>query len=96
MQQSPFLVLQANRWTLGTWHMQAILRSKRSIGGRKMFWARISIRRDDNPCAERWRNKKTEVTARMWGIFEETGLFLSLCRHGFVLLLADMVRSGER
>lgn len=39
---------------------------------------------------------KTEVTARMWGIFEETGLFLSLCRHGFVLLLADMVRSGER
>ena len=51
---------------------------------------------DDNPCAERWRNMKTEVTARMWGIFEETGLFLSLCRHGFVLLLADMVRSGER
>lgn len=51
---------------------------------------------DDNPCAERWRNMKTEITARMWGIFEETGLFLSLCRHGFVLLLADMVRSGER
>lgn len=51
---------------------------------------------DDNPCAEQWRNMKTEVTARMWGIFEEMGLFLSLCRHGFVLLLADMVRSGER
>ena len=51
---------------------------------------------DDNPCAERWRNMKTEVTARMWGIFEETGLFLSLCRHGFVLFLADMVHTGER
>jgi hypothetical protein len=49
-----------------------------------------------NPCAERWRNMKTEITARMWGIFEETGLFLALCRHGFVLILADMVRSGER
>ena len=51
---------------------------------------------DSSPCAERWRNMKTEVTARMWGIFEETGLFLSLCRHGFVLFLADMVRTGER
>ena len=51
---------------------------------------------DNNPCADRWRNMKTELTAKMWGIFEETGLFLALCRHGFVLfLLADMVRSGE-
>lgn len=50
---------------------------------------------DDNPCAERWRNMKTELTSKMWGIFEETGLFLALCRHGFVLLLADMVCSGE-
>jgi hypothetical protein len=36
-----------------------------------------------------------EFTARMWGIFDETGIFLALCRHGFVLVLADMVRSGE-
>jgi hypothetical protein len=50
---------------------------------------------DDNPCAERWRNMKTELTSKMWGVFEETGLFLALCRHGFVLLLEDMVHSGE-
>lgn len=50
---------------------------------------------DENPCAERWRNMRSELTAKMWGIFEETGLFLALCRHGFVLLLADMVCSGE-
>ena len=50
---------------------------------------------DDNPCAERWQNMKTAFTAKMWGIFEETGLFLALCRHGFVLILVDMVRSGE-
>ncbi|KAJ6552453.1 hypothetical protein DFH09DRAFT_1248675 [Mycena vulgaris] len=36
-----------------------------------------------------------EITARMWGIFDETGIFLSLCCHGFVLLIADMVKSGE-
>jgi KDZ transposase-like protein len=50
---------------------------------------------DNNPCAERWRNMKTALTAKMWGIFHETGLFLALCRHGFVLMLVDMVRSGE-
>jgi hypothetical protein len=49
----------------------------------------------NNPCAERWRNMRTTLTAKMWGVFQETGLFLALCRHGFVLLLADMVRSGE-
>ena len=50
---------------------------------------------DDNPCAERWRNMRTELTSKMWGVFQETGLFLALCRHGFVLMLVDMVRSGE-
>ena len=50
---------------------------------------------DNNPCAERWRNMKNELTSKMWGVFEETGLFLALCRHGFVLLLVDMVQSGE-
>ncbi|KAF8340079.1 hypothetical protein F5887DRAFT_1062711 [Amanita rubescens] len=36
-----------------------------------------------------------DLTSRMWGVFDETGVFLALCRHGFVLLVADMVRSGE-
>lgn len=49
----------------------------------------------DNPCAARWTNMANEITARMWGVFDETGIFLALCRHGFALLVADMVRSGE-
>jgi hypothetical protein len=36
-----------------------------------------------------------DVTSKMWGIFDETGIFLALCRHGFVLVIADMIRSGE-
>jgi hypothetical protein len=36
-----------------------------------------------------------DITAKMWGVFDETGIFLALCRHGFVLLLTDMIRSGE-
>ena len=50
---------------------------------------------DDNPCAGRWTNMVNEVTLRMWGIFDEMGIFLALCRHGFVLVVVDMVRSGE-
>lgn len=50
---------------------------------------------DYNPCADRWKNMVNDITAKMWGIFDETGIFLALCRHGFVLIVADMVRSGE-
>lgn len=28
-------------------------------------------------------------------MYDETGIFLSLCRHGFVLLVTDMIKSGE-
>ncbi|KAG6874615.1 hypothetical protein C0992_007271 [Termitomyces sp. T32_za158] len=50
---------------------------------------------DEDPCQGRWKNMIDEITARMWGVFDETGIFLSLCHHGFVLLVADMIRSGE-
>jgi hypothetical protein len=50
---------------------------------------------DYNPCANRWKNMKDEITKKMWGIFDETGIFLALCRHGFALVMADMVMSGE-
>ncbi|KAJ7074925.1 hypothetical protein B0H15DRAFT_792589 [Mycena belliarum] len=48
-----------------------------------------------NPCADRWKNMVNDVTSKMWGVFDETGIFLALCRHGFVLLVTDMLRSGE-
>ncbi|KAJ7062969.1 hypothetical protein B0H15DRAFT_794779 [Mycena belliarum] len=49
----------------------------------------------ENPCADRWKNMINDVTSKMWGIFDETGIFLALCRHGFVLVIVDMLRSGE-
>ena len=50
---------------------------------------------NDNPCDKCWWNMENELTSKMWGVFEESGLFLALFRHGFVLLLVDMVWSGE-
>jgi hypothetical protein len=29
------------------------------------------------------------------GIFKETGIFLSVCRHGTALVMCDMIESGE-
>ncbi|KAJ7729123.1 hypothetical protein B0H14DRAFT_3169252 [Mycena olivaceomarginata] len=50
---------------------------------------------DVNLCADRWKNMVEDITAKIWGIFDETGIFLCLCRHGFVLVICDMIKSGE-
>ncbi|KAJ7640901.1 hypothetical protein DFH06DRAFT_1137727, partial [Mycena polygramma] len=50
---------------------------------------------EDAGCSERWQNMKEEVTSRAYGMYDETGFFPALCRHGFVLKVVDMVRSGE-
>lgn len=47
------------------------------------------------PCTERWTNLADEESKKMWGIFHETGIFTTVCRHGIVLLFCDMIRSGE-
>ncbi|KAI6018452.1 hypothetical protein BKA83DRAFT_4127671 [Pisolithus microcarpus] len=51
---------------------------------------------DGNLCAERWKNMKDSVMQKMWNVFDETGAFIAVCRHGFCLVIADMVQSGEQ
>ncbi|THU88228.1 hypothetical protein K435DRAFT_821711 [Dendrothele bispora CBS 962.96] len=46
-------------------------------------------------CTNNWKAASADSKKRMWNIFDETGLFASACRHGLILWLADMVRSGE-
>ncbi|KAJ7719756.1 hypothetical protein B0H14DRAFT_3098579 [Mycena olivaceomarginata] len=50
---------------------------------------------DDDGCDERWANMKEDVTARAYGMYDETGFFPCLCRHSFLLVAVDMVKSGE-
>ncbi|CAE6430110.1 unnamed protein product [Rhizoctonia solani] len=49
-------------------------------------------------CEKRWKNAKADKQPdkKTKSYFEETGLFVSLCRHSFVLTVCDMVRSGEK
>ncbi|KAI5989484.1 hypothetical protein EDD15DRAFT_2171323 [Pisolithus albus] len=51
---------------------------------------------DGNLCAECWKNMKDDATQKMWNVFDESGVFIAVCRHGFCLLVADMVQSGEQ
>ena len=47
-------------------------------------------------CASNWKAAVSMERKRMWGVFDETGVFASACPHGFILWLADMVQSGEQ
>ncbi|KAG1899795.1 uncharacterized protein F5891DRAFT_1128794 [Suillus fuscotomentosus] len=49
----------------------------------------------EDSCAGRWKNMDDAKTKKAWGIYDETGIFMAVCCHGFVLLVADMVQSGE-
>ncbi|KZV93301.1 hypothetical protein EXIGLDRAFT_613139, partial [Exidia glandulosa HHB12029] len=54
---------------------------------------------DDAPkpsiCASRWKNAKAEHNKLAPGMFDQTGVFALLCRHGLVLWFLEMIRSGE-
>ncbi|KAG2336258.1 hypothetical protein BDR05DRAFT_978821 [Suillus weaverae] len=45
----------------------------------------------ENPCAGQWKNMDDEKTKQMWGVYDETGIFIAVCRHGFSLVIADML-----
>ncbi|TFK79319.1 hypothetical protein K466DRAFT_505734 [Polyporus arcularius HHB13444] len=47
------------------------------------------------PCATNWKAAAADEKKRMWGAFDESGVFICVCRHGLILWIADMIRSGE-
>ncbi|KAG6874966.1 hypothetical protein C0992_005766, partial [Termitomyces sp. T32_za158] len=47
------------------------------------------------PCAKNWKAAAADANKKMWAIFEEAGIFASCCRHGLILWIMDMLRSGE-
>lgn len=46
-------------------------------------------------CVKNWKSAANDDAKRMWAIFEESGVFMSACRHGSILWIIDMIRSGE-
>ncbi len=52
-------------------------------------------RRAIEACVTNWKAAAADEKKSMWEIFDETGIFAAACRHGLLLVLVDMVRSGE-
>ncbi|KAH9929957.1 uncharacterized protein BXZ73DRAFT_47845 [Epithele typhae] len=48
-----------------------------------------------SPCATNWKAAAADEKKKLWGGFDETGIFASACRHGRILWIADMIQSGE-
>ncbi|KAJ7027667.1 hypothetical protein C8F04DRAFT_1266771 [Mycena alexandri] len=48
-----------------------------------------------NACVDRWRNAGPEQRKKMFALFAVAGIFLVVCRHGHVVVMCDMIRSGE-
>ncbi|KIL54726.1 hypothetical protein M378DRAFT_92011, partial [Amanita muscaria Koide BX008] len=46
-------------------------------------------------CIECWKNAGPESRKKMLALFLVSGIFLAVCRHGHVLAICDMIRSGE-
>ncbi|KAG8911652.1 hypothetical protein FRC02_006489 [Tulasnella sp. 418] len=46
-------------------------------------------------CVERWKANADDSKKGMLNCFEESGIFVACCRHGFILIACDMVASGE-
>ncbi|KAH9847640.1 hypothetical protein C2E23DRAFT_729996, partial [Lenzites betulinus] len=49
----------------------------------------------ESSCTKNWKAAQADEKKRAWDVFEETGVFASACRHGFILWVIDMIRSGE-
>ncbi|PIL35238.1 hypothetical protein GSI_03028 [Ganoderma sinense ZZ0214-1] len=54
-----------------------------------------AITDEPSVCEERWRNAGPEARKKMFALFAVSGVFVCLCRHGHVLVMCDMIRSGE-
>ncbi|KAG1894971.1 uncharacterized protein F5891DRAFT_1130758 [Suillus fuscotomentosus] len=46
-------------------------------------------------CTARWCNAGPEQRKKMFSVFDESGIFIAACRHHFVLVACNMIRSGE-
>ncbi|OCH84166.1 hypothetical protein OBBRIDRAFT_815570 [Obba rivulosa] len=49
----------------------------------------------EKSCIDNWKAATDNLKKKIWGVFEEIGIFACACRHRFILWIMDMIRSGE-
>jgi len=48
----------------------------------------------ESACTDNWKTANT-ISDNTVKVFEQTGIFISACRHGMIQTLVEMRRSGE-
>ena len=46
-------------------------------------------------CVECWHSAGPEVRKKMFALFTIAGIFIAVCHHGHLLVICDMIHSGE-
>ena len=46
-------------------------------------------------CVERWHSASPESKKKMFALFTVSGIFIAVCRHSHLLVICDMICSGE-
>ncbi|KAK7435868.1 hypothetical protein VKT23_019399 [Stygiomarasmius scandens] len=67
-----------------------------NLEGYKPPSAQSKSGKERGECEDRWDNMKDRHTAIEFGSFKQTGVFIAVCRHKFLLWIMDMVKSGEK
>ena len=69
------------------------------LGPEEIAWLNVNEHEDLakclNTCVDRWKNAGPEAWKKMFALFAVAGKFLVVCCHGHVLVICDMIRSGE-
>jgi hypothetical protein len=54
-----------------------------------------SLKECADSCVDRWKAAAPDARKKKFDLFAVAGVFISVCRHGHMLFICDMVRSGE-
>ncbi|KAF8167514.1 hypothetical protein B0H34DRAFT_669941 [Crassisporium funariophilum] len=70
-----------------------------NVNGDDVAWLNVNeideLAQCVNTCVEHWCNAGPEARKKMFSLFAVAGIFLAVCRHGHVLVICDMIRSGK-
>ena len=73
--------------------------STEDLATEEMAWLNVTehnnLAKCLDTCVDRWQNAGPEAHKKMFALFAIAGIFLVVCRHGHVLVICDMIRSGE-
>ncbi|KAF8577217.1 hypothetical protein K439DRAFT_1365253, partial [Ramaria rubella] len=50
---------------------------------------------DHVTCTDQWHASMADTLKGMYNAFAKTGIFVSVCQHGMIWTVLDMMHSGE-